>query len=1204
MHTHYRWIAVFLALASFIPLAVADETVTPVFYEGFTGGSLDGPVGKAGSGFSTDTLGVLNTDRGTLAFFVQPKSELKETEWAHIASIGTHRNAGYWSMGITFSIRRQAFLFNFFDAGAYAPPLPLKSVVGRWKPGQWHHLAAVWDRDQGIRVFEDGKLTATNWGEYRWQWNLIPRTFSIGHPVDEVCLFAEPLTDAQVAALARGEKPNGAPVPLAPPESRRERDLARMGWTGISRANLPEVHPDRPVKLAFARINQCVDAKRPVAYPYEGLLRSPWPGSKYGPSIRGQQLAIRLDPGSSYDRVRLFATRHFQGRLARRANFDQRAETVLDFDVPHAMFWHAQLPEAIEDTELLLKRRAGIMGQIDFYRVEPFEDAEVAGSVDYTFAAADSFPDTDQGATLQAEVPRRFWNPLRAVGRAAPAWTLDTPAFGGFQAIAEPPSEALGCRGVQVELVVDGLNEPTPVRIEVKEPVDTERVWLAGDVVLQPGASKKQQRFVIRLTGRPVIHQPPMKVRKRSGRGAAAKIEEIELPGVGISLKLTAGQAVRWVMGKGGSTLKLLTAEIDAVVEKAADDQVEWMREAYAELMEGHAYGDPRLQKPLVWLAHFAPKRMPFRQMWERVDGKRPDIVGIDVPPLTMPVPNKPAGVPDWAFWQMRAVSRLREHVHWNIDHKQVRTGEYGGVWNDDSTHVENWIGYMLCLDGSGKIHRSMRRYWDGLWQYQLDDGVGKYTQDAGHYSEEGTSGLGMRLLVDYGDPVAYARTLAAARHVKHWIADDPQGGYIFKSHWVGPEGVWTEGAFTMMKKSAGHQTDILVPLGYLTWYNRHPRAADYLIGLEAKAGPFFGLAHDHLTDLTAAEERYRESAVQPLGRYGPRSHIPWINQVGVSDAIRAAHRKEYQPLPPLRHYWASLETDQHWFDWKITGDDRFLVDSYKGICQWFYSHDWLNGPAQPSMDRNPLPRGSVIRSRIGALAANRGSSGLMWPQHAISYTKGADEVAALVTENLPNQFTTRFYPMTDDAHPVQLRVWRCHGTFDVTLAADDNDDGQPEETLWQKRMALDRGAYLDFTLPPGQASILSVRPVKTASLDFDKPDPAIGHSSIELVYGEHLVVRVYNNGTRPVDDVLVRVRDGRTGRVVINGEKHTGPIEAPLDLKPRFKTVEVKNIDGNAWSRIVVEIDPEKKIDDLNRHNNRAVLNYRGTFKVPRGWK
>jgi hypothetical protein len=884
---------------------------------------------------------------------------------------------------------------------------------------------------------------------------------------------------------------------------------------------------------------------------------------------------------------------------------ERQPEAVLAFDIPHAMFWHGRLKQPLSDMDLILERDNGRMGQIDFYRVEPLSGRLKPGKTEsFTFARTEGFPGNEQGRILMAEVPRRFWNPLRGVASPAESWKLETPAFGGFQAITDGPSDSKAFDGARVELVVEGLTGPTPARIEIKEPVDTERIWLAADVVLRPRGTGRQTLTLL-LKGRPVINMPAYRYRKYVRDGKYSETESFESPATGFSIKFEAASPITLVMGKGGTSVAFSVADKPKVLAKAVDDQVEFMREAYAERMEGHGYSESRLITPLVWLAFHGPERMEFRQMWERVDNHKPSIVGLDIPKLEMPEPKNDTGAPEWAFWQMQVMNLHRKHLHWMIDHKQVWTGEFGGVWNDDSTHVENWMGYMLCLDDEGKIKDAMRRYWDGVWNYQLTEGVGKYTQDTGHYSEEGSSSHGMRLLIDYGDPIAYARTLLAASHTQYWVVDDPTGGYMFTSHWVGPYGGWTEGAFALNKKKAGHQTDIIVPLGYLVWYNRHPKAADYLIGLETSGGGLLGAAYDRVTDWNAALKRYAELLTKPVGRYGPQNegYIVAINEIGLTDEVRKLHAVEYEPQPPIMHYWGSKDTDLHWFRWKITGDMRFLLDSYRRVCEWFYSHDWLNGPAQPSMDRNPLPRGSLIKSRLGAMAANRGSSGNMWPQYAISYTKGANAVAALVTENLPNQFTARFYPFTDKPHDLQLRVWRCSGTFEVVLSHDKNDDGEPEEAIWRKQMELTRGDYLDLTLPPRQASILQVKPVKAVPFDFDKPDPAISRGSIEPVYGGHLVVHVYNNGTKPVEDVLVRVRDVRSGAIVINGEQHTGPIEAPLDLRPRFKQVEFKNITANTWRKIIVEIDPEKKVDDLTRHNNTVEFEIRGTFDRERGW-
>ena len=78
-------------------------------------------------------------------------------------------------------------------------------------------------------------------------------------------------------------------------------------------------------------------------------------------------------------------------------------------------------------------------------------------------------------------------------------------------------------------------------------------------------------------------------------------------------------------------------------------------------------------------------------------------------------------------------------------------------------------------------------------------------------------------------------------------------------------------------------------------------------------------------------------------------------------------------------------------------------------------------------------------------------------------------------SSRLPNRFSVRLYPFAEKPHDLQVRTWRCHGTFRVTLAHDKNGDGKPEGVFWKRQMKLDRGAFIDLKLPPRQASILSV---------------------------------------------------------------------------------------------------------------------------------
>ena len=1179
-----------LVLAAGLARAARADELTLLYHESFDNGKIQGVVGKAGDRLRIDARDIIDLDRGTLALFVQSKTAPVVSEWSRPVGLNGIRGGGYWGMLMGFDMRRQDFLFTFYDVGRYAPPLHLPPNIERWKAGEWHHLAAVWDRDEGITVYEDGKRVASNWGKHRWEWNLLPDRLNIYSPVDEVSIFAEPLTDAQIAQLAKGQKPTGAPISITPAATRRPRDLARMGWSGESLRHIPALEPAKPLALTFARIVRCVDAKRPVAQPHEGFAVTTWPQIKYGASIRGERLEIQLAPGSSYDRVRVFLHRKFRGAFVR--DTAGKDEVVAAIDEPRATIWHRPLGRMLTDEQVALTRKQGRLGQTDFYRVEPLKAAEVPKQVvAFTFARADRLPADETGKTLTAETPVRFRSPALGTRKPAPAWTLAAPAFGGFQAVTEALPEAKAFDGALVTLVAEGITRPTPVRVQIKEPVHGMRDWLIADVVLQPKGPGKQV-YTLCLKGRPVINMPPMQKQKYWKNGKYHD-ELLPVPGVGFGVKVVAANAVKWAMGKDGCSIAFCTTDMKAALPVCAADQTEYMREAYAEVMEGHAYGDRRLAIPLTWLAKFAPERMKTRQMYERV-GSPKYFHGMNVPKLVYEPPKNDTGAPDWAFWQMQAMKEHRRLIHWRIDNQQVRTGEFGGVWNDDTIHTENWYGYALCMDDEGKIKNALRKLHDGNWKH-LHQGVGKYTQDTCHFYEEGMGSQAMRMLIDYGDPVATTRAMTSSSHYDKWLVGDGKGGYLFRSVFVSVDGAWTYGAFGKPLKARGHTNDLLVPAGYLIWYNRHPAVAKYYRGL-TPGGNFHGIATDHVTDFDAARTRYAAELLKKVDRYGPKPHLLYMDEVGLSDEVRKTHHVNYAPPKPIRHYWGAHDTDGHWFNFKIGGDTRWLVGSYQRVCEWFYSHDWLNTGAMASMDRNPLPRYSLIRARMGSIAANRGSSGLVWPHYGLTYARGANDVAAIVMENLPTRLVVRFYPFTDKPHAMQIRTWRLNGAFDVVLAHDKNDDGVPEEAISKRQMSLDRGAPINLTLPAGQASVLTISAVKAEPMDFNVPDPAIGPRTVGLGEEGHLVARVYNLGVKPVQNVTVRVVQGDK----VLDTQQIGRIDAPLDLKPKYVEVAFKSVNAATRGPVAVEIDPDRKSLDLNRHNNAVALVPQGSRLEP----
>ena len=251
-------------------------------------------------------------------------------------------------------------------------------------------------------------------------------------------------------------------------------------------------------------------------------------------------------------------------------------------------------------------------------------------------------------------------------------------------------------------------------------------------------------------------------------------------------------------------------------------------------------------------------------------------------------IPKNTIGAPEWAFWQMQAMNVNRRITHWWIDNWQTPIGEFGGLWGDDTDFVENWVGMAMCADEDGKIKNSMRRIWNGLWTYCLDQGVSRYTMDDCHSYEEGMGTIAQQMLVDYGDPVAVEHTMAASSHYDKWLRKLDDGTYRWKSAYFGVNGCWDYGAFA--NDSNGGML-VLIPSCYLIWYNRNPDVAKYFRGLKGLAdGAGIGADSYHLltADTTLAE------FTNVLIRSGAYSQAVngMLSVSGVTDEIRKQLRR------------------------------------------------------------------------------------------------------------------------------------------------------------------------------------------------------------------------------------------------------------------------------------------------------------------------
>jgi len=668
-----------------------------------------------------------------------------------------------------------------------------------------------------------------------------------------------------------------------------------------------------------------------------------------------------------------------------------------------------------------------------------------------------------------------------------------------------------------------------------------------------------------------------------------------------VAVLITAANPITWRMGKRGTSLSLCPADIDAVLSVSVADQTEFAREAYAETNEGHIWdnltpqGWARLYYPLKWLMHFAPDARPTMELASRVGWRKE--------PLPYTPPQRDDDVPEWAFWQMQALDACWYVVHWIIDNRQVETGEFGGVWGDDTDMTEYWTDYALACDDDGKIGDALRRFWRGVYDESLVDGVSRTIRDNLHSYEEGMGAICHQLLLDYGEPTALAHVMRAASHYDpKWMKQNADGTYSFRSNYFGYGGVYTEGKFGEDK---GVNYLMLYPAAYLSWYNRHPGATKYIQqwkrGSEAP-----GLVGDAWLRLSIGDaEKRRAKYLERVAACDPRRRPMVMNalidetgmdpewQDRMVNGAAANQWKFFSGKLPKYAGYSPRMTEYFWLAYRASGDLKYLVQSYKQAAMFVNNQRWLYTVAQPSTDRIPLPRTSVVRARLGALSVNRGAGGVFWPRHALSYVRGASQVAALVTDNTDRTLQARFYCLARREHKLVVRLWRLQpGTYQASLVSDPNNVGAGGKTLWKRdNLEVDRGTSLELLLPPRAGTILRLQATKTAPQSYGLPDPAVTLDDVFLEYGDHLHFNVHNVGVKPVENLRIVVRDGHTGTTV--GERVVKHIDAPLDMVSRTELVEVQNVNAITRGSIIIELDPDREHPDLNRHNNRIVFRY-----------
>ena len=1155
------------------PAPARAEATAPL--PGRLGQGIRVPVGAA---LGYDLTGKMSGSKGALALWIQAGVDFPAATAPAGRILHVHtREEGYFFTFLRLSQKKVAAApaFELFAGDENDQPgshgLPALEAALKWKAGEWHHLAFSWHRGKGVRVFHDGQEVRSTWGQEEWlpftptalYLNSHPNTSAqVPYAFDEVRVYAEPLSEQQVAALARGEDVQVARV--AEEFKADDREMKRLRKELDSAGALPAVAWGKPTRVRqalprMARLRkvgsrEVTDGLPRTAVDLAAPLELEFATEEAINAVEtnGTLVALNLAAGGQTHPVAR------PGKSARAVIPEVRASRLrLEPGAAGGRLSEVRLlhvgpaPESIGGIRCPLRRRApGPAGVLPTLSTEALE------------AVPGGEPD--------------------GKGAAGPRVEIVTAPFAADTAVA----------GVRLDLRLAG---PLPryARVRLTESQEPDRSLLQADLRLDDTAAGAVQRLQLTLDWPDYIVRKGERVWASVLFDTPARLEP-------------------------GSEMALETCPLEQARAQYAARQLGWFATWYSTAAEAHAW-DSQGYKPdpeLRWLENvrrFDPENPLALAYYNRIYHHTREV------DVKIPGPER---APLWARAEREALRRTAEIVHWWIENRQTEDGQFGGNWNDDVEMMHGWDLVALAM-GDRRVVESMGRLCDGIWDAgRFTGGYSNLIWDVEHAAEESSYSQPRMVLLDYGSPRWLERCMETTANFDFWTAVNARGHRHFKSYMFQAQKIRpTPETDSDVRDNAR----AMKPGNYVAWYNGNPQVvrwyrewadawcedalrtdggkpagvlpaeilpADCRLGREGsgwnkvKRYPLGEIAY-HLEDELAAvavltgQHKYLApiEAMAPLGQAGELAQANWRALTG--DKQLDQRFVEKAKGAGLLNYLA----------WVATGDKSKMADACVETVRELERQRFLLTEAEPPTDRVGLPGNLLLRHMaLGGPAIYVAG----YPFLAVSWEGVGTDFAALVLpperpllEGPRRRLKVLAYNFGAERE-VGLRLWQMEpGEYDLAVGVDANGDDAPDRAGKPRRVAVERGGRLPLRLPADALAVIELTLVKARPAG-PRPDLGIGRPDVRLsADGRQVVVTVHSLGSAPAPATEVGVRDAG-GQVVARGK--CPPLEAPLDLQARTTEVTLA-LPADARAPLTVALDPGRALQEITRENNEFAV-------------
>ena len=1097
------------------------------------------PDGAVGSAIHCEGLQLLSywapgniyAQRGTLSFYWRAATPFTETEFP-IFRVG-YADHSSWDM-VFLRIDYNGHGFDAFVTDANLARVRTSVKLDKMPdPSQWMHFALAWDENEGIRFYLDGKLAGqrdttvvfdAGLDQFGPHSRIISPyqvqsayNFVRGGDIDEIRIYDQALNSSQVAVLAKGNVPEVAPFhrTIDRPVYASEWRL-RYGWNRPG--DLPPALEEGTTAVRKVQILETYDLKRWWWKANDGIRETTWPGVYNRSRIIGRNDYFQLPDWDCYSlsgqEVRFDMPDEPWNHIEFSGGADGRiwvghTEQTPDFirQAGQERTFH-RTPRTVTAGAVHFKNNVQEtpIGEFDTYYVTAAEAPKGIGRLEYVFTGAGN-PDNPNVTGILEYIAERYPADERAVLIANPASmrgagqsTADvaetgmplvhlvipsdyrSSAFTTFsQESSLPQYNSYGWYNIHggldglkvtipaldVEPMADGLY---PMNIRVMDPVWPLRKMLDFSFSVRPGES---HTLWLDLRDRILPNDKP--------------------------LYLTlAGDAGLHASALNGMKVELVFKDWNEAAKEHTIDRFTQVRDNYAMIVEERP-NNRRLNKynqfetDLTDLLRVDPHHEQGRNYWY--------IYNTEQPRPVYEIAEKPAGVPLWAHYQTQYLTKYREFVEWQIDHRQIENGEFGGGLSDDSD-FGNWMP-PLALMGviPDKIEESLSLMMEACYdQGMLTNSMSTIQTDALHTYEEGVNVIGQINLLRLGDPKEVGRLLEAAQSVRDQMIGVNHAGHThyrsdyFSATKIADKGVWAWSSprQTLHMISAlylgelynheeSRQLVIDVADGFLAHKRVDPQTGrwtiDSVINFETdesrasgigNASPLFWAAYRWTGD-----QKYLKVLTDQSPETGATRNVTanMLDQAGLRDKLD----KDWNPR-------TNSPFDLH-LAWQVTGNKIYLEELYYDLLQDALVREYTNTLGYIWTDRLVLDIEEIQRARMGGMSQNRN---LFYPGNAVSWRFNDDDTAEKVAILIPytgveqpggpvNELWIEFFNL--DSRPVEAHMtgWDVL-TGDWEVVYNVETDGFLDRETGRENHRFGRGETVTLNLPAGKTTIVRLK--------------------------------------------------------------------------------------------------------------------------------